>query len=76
MLNESLPPLRKTHTNDLKSFGLLANGDFAPPDIVASVGIGSRVRMVFTPISAEIALPQWMIDKEEQPSQVWRYPQE
>jgi len=30
---------------------------------VKSVGVGTRVRMVFSDVSAGIALPQWTIDE-------------
>jgi hypothetical protein len=53
------------------------DGQLAPPDIVKRVGIGTRVRMVFSDVSDAIALPQWTIDEDaRQPAQPWRYPQE
>jgi uncharacterized protein len=55
----------------------LPNGEFAPPDVVKSVGIGTRVRMVFSDVSDGLALPQWAIDEAAtQPAKPWRYPQE
>ena len=55
----------------------LPNGEFAPPDVVKKVGIGTRVRMVFSDVSDGLALPQWTIDEAAaQPAQPWRYPQE
>ena len=55
----------------------LPNGEFAPPDVVKSVGIGTRVRMVFSDVSDGLALPQWAIDETAtQPAKPWRYPQE
>ena len=49
----------------------------APADMVRQVGIGSRVRMVFSDVSDGLALPQWTIDAEsKQPAKPWRYPQE
>jgi len=59
-------------------FGNLVTPDgvLAPPEMVASVGIGSRVRMVFTDIADGIAMPQWTIDEDaEQPAKPWRYPE-
>ena len=52
------------------------DGKLAPPELVRSVGIGMRVRMVFTPVAAGLALPQWTIDEQvEQPARPWRYPE-
>ena len=54
-----------------------ADGALAPPDVVRRVGIGSRVRMVFSDVSDGLALPQWTLDTEaKQPATPWRYPQE
>jgi hypothetical protein len=45
--------------------------------MVKSVGVGTRVRMVFSDVSAGIALPQWTIDETApQPAKPWRYAQE
>ena len=53
------------------------DGQLAPPEIVKSVGVGTRVRMVFSDVSAGIALPQWTIDEgAPQPDKPWRYAQE
>jgi uncharacterized protein len=53
------------------------DGQLAPPEIVKSVGVGTRVRMVFSDVSAGIALPQWTIDETaQQPAKPWRYAQE
>ena len=52
-------------------------GVLAPPDVVRTVGIGTRVRMVFSDVAPGLALPQWTIDETaSQPASVWRYPQE
>lgn len=54
---------------------VMADGSFAPPAVVQSVGIGTRVRMVFTPVTSGLALPQWTIDAHAtQPTKPWRYP--
>jgi uncharacterized OB-fold protein len=54
-----------------------ADGKLASPEQVRRVGIGTRVRMVFSDVASGLALPQWTIDETApQPSQVWRYPQE
>jgi len=53
------------------------DGRLAPPELVKRVGIGSRVRMVFSDVTEGLALPQWTLDEEaEQPAKPWRYPQE
>lgn len=53
------------------------DGKLAPPAMVRSVGIGTRVRMVFTDVAEGLALPQWTIDEAaKQPATPWRYPQE
>lgn len=51
------------------------SGELAPPEDVARVGIGTRVRMVFTPVADGIAIPNWAIDLDAaQPSAPWRFP--
>lgn len=53
------------------------DGQLAPPEIVRKVGIGSRMRMVFTDITDGLSLPQWTLDEgAAQPANPWRYPQE
>jgi uncharacterized OB-fold protein len=52
-------------------------GVLAPRELVRRVGIGTRVRMVFTDVAPGLALPQWTIDETAlQPASLWRYPQE
>jgi uncharacterized OB-fold protein len=54
-----------------------ADGRLASADLVRSVGIGIRVRMVFSDVAPGLALPQWTIDEAApQPDKPWRYPQE
>ncbi len=54
-----------------------ADGEFAPPETIKSVGIGTRVRMVFSKVADGFSLPQWTVDEDaEQPEAPWRYPQE
>ena len=63
----------------LRVIGNLAtlDGKLAPADLVAKVGIGTRVRMVFADVAPGLSLPQWTIDEgAEQPAAPWRYPQE
>jgi uncharacterized OB-fold protein len=53
-----------------------ASGTLAPPDVVKRVGIGSRVRMVFSDVAPGLALPQWTLDDTaKQPDKPWRYPE-
>jgi len=53
------------------------DGVLAPPEVVKTVGIGTRVRMVFTDVTEGLSLPQWTIDEAApQPAKPWRYPQE
>ena len=51
-----------------------AQGDFAPPEMVRQVGIGTRVRMVFVDVGDGISLPQWTLDEDVQSETPWRYP--
>ncbi|MEM7250965.1 MAG: OB-fold domain-containing protein [Pseudomonadota bacterium] len=53
------------------------DGELAPPEVVRSVGIGTRVRMVFSQVGEGFAVPNWTIDEDaNQPAEPWRYPQE
>ena len=53
------------------------DGTFAPLEIIKNVGIGTRVRMVFTKVIEGLAIPHWTIDENaKQPEIIWRYPQE
>jgi hypothetical protein len=52
-------------------------GEMAPPELVRSIGIGTRVRMVLVEAGEGLALPQWTIDEDaRQPPRPWRYAQE
>ena len=44
--------------------------------MVRKVGIGTRVRMVFSDVAPGLALPQWTIDEAAPAAMPWRYPQE
>jgi uncharacterized protein len=45
--------------------------------VVKRIGIGSRMRMVFSDVAPGLSLPQWTIDEgAPQPAKPWRYPQE
>ena len=51
------------------------DGELASEDLVRSVGIGTRVRVVFKDIGAGLAVPLWAVDDTaEQPDTPWRYP--
>jgi len=53
------------------------DGEFAPPEMIKSVGIGTRVKMIFVQVADGFALPHWVIDGDAtQPETPWRYPQE
>ena len=53
------------------------DGKLASPDLVKTVGIGTRVRMVFSDVSPDLSLPQWTIDESaRQPDKPWQYPHE
>ena len=70
---------KPTEHEALRVVGNLAppDGKLAPPELVKRVGIGTRVRMVFTDVVPGLALPQWTIDETaKQPAKPWRYPQE
>lgn len=62
----------------LRIIGNLASpeGRLASPEVVRSVGIGTRVRVVFASAGSEIAIPLWTIDESRVPAgEVWRYPE-
>ncbi len=62
----------------LRVVGNLAtpDGRLAPPEDVARIGIGSRMRMVFTDVAEGLSLPQWTLDADAtQPARPWRYPE-
>jgi uncharacterized OB-fold protein len=52
------------------------DGQLAPPDMVKKVGIGTRVRMVFSDAGEGLSLPQWTLDETATQPPPWRYPQE
>lgn len=52
-----------------------SEGNLARPELVERVGIGTRVRMVFSRVNDELAIPNWTIDEQaQQPEHPWRYP--
>ena len=53
------------------------DGEFVSPETIKTVGIGTRVKLIYVDVTNEFALPHWTIDKEaEQPLKPWRYPEE
>lgn len=53
----------------------LPDGTLAPPHLVQEVGIGTRVRLVFTDLAPGLSLPQWTVDRAApQPGTPWRPP--
>ena len=56
---------KPTEHEALRVVGNLAtpDGKLAPPELVKTVGIGTRVRMVFSDVAPGLALPQWTIDE-------------
>ena len=52
-----------------------SDGSLAGPELIATVGIGTRVRVYFKDIGDNLAIPLWQVDEEAaQPDSVWRYP--
>src|SRR6202008_2987561 len=48
------------------------DGALAPSEMVRQVGIGTRVRMVFTDVTEGLSLPQWTVDEAaKQPAKPW-----
>jgi len=69
---------KPTEHQALRVVGNLAtpDGKLAPPDMVKSVGIGSRMRMVFADVAPGLSIPHWTIDETaQQPAKPWRYPE-
>ena len=53
------------------------DGEFVSAQTIKTVGIGTRVKLIYVDVTTEFALPHWTIDKEaEQPQKPWRYPEE
>jgi uncharacterized OB-fold protein len=73
---------QKGKPSEVEALRVVANlttpdGVLAPPEVVKTVGIGTRVRMVFADVTAGLSLPQWTIDETaKQPAKPWRYAQE
>ena len=52
------------------------DGQLAPADQVSRVGIGTRVRMVFSDVTLVSPCRRTIDETVPQPANVWRYPQE
>jgi uncharacterized protein len=68
---------RPTKEEGLRVIGNLArvDGVLAAKSEVERVGIGTRVRMVFTDVAPGIALPQWTVDESATGAPPWRCPE-
>lgn len=68
---------KPTPTEALRVIGNLTtpDGTLAPRAHVERVGIGTRVRMVFSDVAPGLALPQWTIDEAGGSPKPWRYPE-
>lgn len=51
------------------------DGKLAPPDMVKQVGIGTRMRMIFTDVAPGLSIPQWTVDEQASQPKPWRYPE-
>ncbi len=49
------------------------DGQLAPAEQVRSVGIGTRVRVVFVDVGEGFAMPHWTVDEDADQPQPWRY---
>ena len=71
---------QKGKPSEHEALRVLANlctpdGKLAPPEMVRQVGIGTRVRMIFTDVAPGLSLPQWTIDEAASQPKPWRYPE-
>jgi uncharacterized OB-fold protein len=70
---------RPTEHEAIRMIGNLATPDaaLAPPELVRTAGIGSRVRVVFAPAGPDIAIPLWTLDATQPAGAMpWRYPEQ
>ncbi len=51
-----------------------AEGEYESAGVLRRVGIGTRVRMVFTVVGEGLSLPQWTLDEDAEQPNPWRYP--
>jgi uncharacterized OB-fold protein len=66
-----------TEHEAIRMIGNLATSEaaLAPPELVRTVGIGSRVRAVFAFAGPDIAIPLWTLDEGQPIVTAWRYPE-
>ncbi len=67
-----------TEHEAIRMIGNLAmpDGTLASPEVVRTVGIGSRVRVVFATAGPEMAIPLWTLDAAQAGgAAAWRYPE-
>jgi uncharacterized OB-fold protein len=64
---------RPTQDEALRVVGNLVetDGRLAPAELVGRIGIGSRVKMTFTPVGPDIAIPNWT-PADEPGARPWR----
>jgi uncharacterized protein len=68
-----------TEHEAIRMIGNLATPEaaLAPPEVVRTAGIGSRVRVVFAPAGPNIAIPLWTLDATQLAGAMpWRYPEQ
>ena len=72
-LDEGLAFARKEAIGTIDLRVIDGRNVLAPKSEVEQVGIGTRVRMVFTDIAPGLSLPQWTIDESTAGGTPWRY---
>jgi uncharacterized OB-fold protein len=68
-----------TEHEAIRMIGNLATPEaaLAPPEVVRTAGIGSRVRVVFALVGPNIAIPLWTMDGTQPAGAMpWRYPEQ
>src|SRR3977135_507594 len=76
-VHHAIQPAFRGHTPYLILLVDLDTQKGAPTPDEALRVVGTRVRTVFRVFPSALPLPQWTIDETaQQPSEVWRYPQE
>lgn len=52
-----------------------SDGRLAPPDLVTKVGIGSRVKVFYSDVGKGFAIPNFILDSDDEQPVPWRYPE-